>query len=284
MSVKKGVLHVIATPIGNLSDMTMRAIEVMREVDVLYAEDTRHTGQLCAHLGISPKLRSLHEHNEKDRVDEVIGHLQSGNSVGYVSDAGTPLISDPGYRIVSACHRAGLIVSPVPGVSALTAALSVSGLPTDRFMYQGFLPAKSGARRAALELLSAETATLVFFESKHRVIESLQDMQQVLGDRVVCIARELTKTYETVLHGRFSDLLLAMHEKREWHKGEFVLVVSGAPGKSSGGSLQLSKELQSLLIELADELPPRKAARIVASHSGINKKMLYDWLIDQKAD
>ena len=282
MSVKKGVLHVIATPIGNLSDMTKRAIEVMKEVDVLYAEDTRHTGQLCAHLGISPKLRSLHEHNEQGRVDEVIGHLQSGQSVGYVSDAGTPLISDPGYRIVSACHRAGLTVSPVPGVSALTAALSVSGLPTDRFLYLGFLPAKSGARRAALELLSAETATLIFFESKHRVIESLADMQQVLGDRVLCVARELTKTYETVLHGRFSELLLALNEKREWHKGEFVLVVAGASDKSPDGLVPFSTDVQKLLIELADELPPRKAARIVANHSGISKKVLYDWLIDQK--
>ena len=218
MSVRKGVFHVIATPIGNLSDITQRARDTMAGVDILYAEDTRHTARLCNHLGISPKLRSLHDHNEADRITEVINSLQSGLALGLVSDAGTPLISDPGYRIVSAVHKAGLTASPVPGASALTSVLSVCGLPTDRFLFNGFLAAKSSARRKSLESLRAERATLVFFESRHRIVASLVDMQDIFGDRQVCVAREVTKAFETIIHGEFSEVLQSIEKDSDAQK------------------------------------------------------------------
>ena len=178
MSVNKGVFYVIATPIGNLADVTHRAAQVLAEVDHLFAEDTRHSMNLCRHLGVSPPLHSLHEHNEEQRIERILALLQSGCAVGLVSDAGTPLISDPGYRIVAACHQAGFVVSPVPGVSALSTALSVCGLPTDRFTFCGFPPAKRGARVEFFEQLKTDPATLVFFESRHRIVASLADMVQ----------------------------------------------------------------------------------------------------------
>ena len=278
MSLRKGVFHVIATPIGNLSDITLRAKEAMSEVDILYAEDTRHTSRLCAHLGIKPKLRSLHDHNEEGRIAEVTEHLRSGLSVGLVSDAGTPLISDPGYRIVAACLEAGLPVSPVPGVSALTAALSVCGLPTDSFLFKGFLSSKSGARQKALSELKAERATLVFYESKHRIVDSLADIQATLGDRKVCVARELTKAFETVLQGPLSEIRQLIIDNVDWQKGEFVVVVSGAVEVAG----ELTAEVQNLLLELSNDLAPRRAAHIVANHSGVPKKVLYNWLLEQK--
>jgi len=278
MSLRKGVFHVIATPIGNLADMTPRAREAIGEVDVLYAEDTRHTARLCSHFGVSPKLRSLHDHNEQDRIAEVIDQLQSGLSVGLVSDAGTPLISDPGYPFVAACHAAGLSVSPVPGVSAMTAALSVCGLPTDRFLYSGFLPAKTAARKKVLGDLATVSVTLVFFESKHRILETLADMQAVFGDRDICVARELTKVFEQVAHGKLSELLPMIADDADWQKGEFALVVSGAPEAIA----ELDSGVQSLLLDLAAEMAPRTAAKIVAAHSGVSKKVLYEWLLANK--
>ncbi len=278
MSVRKGVFHVIATPIGNLADMTDRARDVMAGVDILYAEDTRHTGKLCAHLGISPKLRSLHDHNEQDRIAEIVESLQSGLSVGLVSDAGTPLISDPGYRIVTACHRAGLPVSPVPGVSALTAALSVCGLPTDRFLFTGFLPAKTSARNKSLVGLQTEGATLVFFESRHRIVAALADMQEVLGDRLICVAREVTKAFETIAYGKLSEVLQRIKNNPDMQKGEFVVMVSGAPQNV----VTFDAATQDLLKEVAAEIPPKRAAKIVARHSGVPAKELYEWLLQQK--
>ncbi len=278
MSVRKGVFHVIATPIGNLSDMTQRARDTMAGVDILYAEDTRHTARLCTHLGISPKLRSLHDHNEQDRIAEIIDSLQSGLAVGLVSDAGTPLISDPGYRIVSACHAAGITVSPVPGVSAVTSALSVCGLPTDRFVFIGFLPAKSSARRGSLESLKAESATQVFFESKHRIVAALTDMRDVLGDRTVCVAREVTKAFETISHGRLADVLLNIESDPDSQKGEFVVIVSGA----AAGTMTLDSATQVLLTDVAAEIPPKRAAKIVARYTGLAARDLYEWLLQQK--
>lgn len=279
MSVRKGVLHVIATPIGNLSDITPRAVDAMRSVDRLYAEDTRHTGQLCAHLGIQVKLKSLHDHNEQGRVDEVLGCLRAGDSVGIVSDAGTPLISDPGYRIVAACHAADIPVTPVPGVSALTAALSVCGLPTDRFVFRGFLPAKRGARKELLESLQGEIASTVFFESKHRIVDTLKDMYSVFGDREICVARELTKAFETIVRGSLEDVASQVASNSDWQKGEFVLVLAGAVEQGS----EITPEAQSLLLDLAAELAPRKATQIVSNHTGVSKKLLYQWLLDRNA-
>jgi len=278
MSVRKGVFHVIATPIGNLSDITARARDTMAGVDILYAEDTRHTAHLCTHLGINPKLRSLHDHNEEGRITEVIESLQAGLAVGLVSDAGTPLISDPGYRIVAACHKAGLPVSPVPGVSAVTSVLSVCGLPTDRFLFSGFLSARASARRKSLEELATVTATLVFFESKHRIVEALTDMQVVLGDRQVCVAREVTKAFESIMHGSLSEVLELVENNTDSQKGEFVVVVCGASEAESS----LDANIQKLLQDLASVIAPKQAAKIVARHSGVPTRTLYEWLLSQK--
>lgn len=278
-SSKKGVFFVIATPIGNLADITERARDTIAGLDCLYAEDTRHTGQLCRHLGLSPTLHSLHEHNERERIDEVLSRLRGGQRIGLVSDAGTPLISDPGYRIVAACHAEGIAVSPLPGASALLAALSVCGLPTDKFTFHGFLPAKTVARCNVLEEIAQSEHTNVFFESKHRILDALTDISNVLGaGREICIARELTKTFETILHGEVAQLRAQIEANDQWQKGEFVLVLGGA-GSSQAN---FSADVQVLLLSLANELPPRKAVSIVAQHSGVDKKILYDWLVGQK--
>lgn len=279
-ALKTGTLFIIATPIGNLQDVSERMRQTIAQVDCLYAEDTRHTGKLCQHLGLNPAMRSLHDHNETDRIEEVLGRLRNGESLGLVSDAGTPLISDPGYRIVAACHREGICVSPVPGPSALIAALCVCGLPTDRFSFYGFLPAKSAARRAMLSEIATTGATSVFFESRHRVLEALADVCEVLGDdRRLCIARELTKTFETVLHGNAAQLLEQTRSNTDWQKGEFVLVIQGAVAVSP----DFTASVQSLLLAIAKEMVPRKAVAIVAGHTGLDKKMLYDWLVSQKS-
>lgn len=276
---KKGVFYVIATPIGNLDDITVRARMMLAEVDYLYAEDTRHTGQLCRHLGVNTQLRSLHDHNEEQRIDDVIVLLKNGHSVGLVSDAGTPLISDPGFRIVAACHKAGVVVSPVPGASALLAALSVCGLPTDRFSFRGFLPARSSARRAILEGIVNSPETTVFFESRHRIVDSLTDMREVLGDdRQVCIARELTKTFETITLDQLQSLVQKTEANPDWQKGEFVLAVASGTQEV----VSFSPQVQGLLLDLSAELAPKRAVSIVARNTGLDKKQLYDWLVVQK--
>ena len=278
-ALKKGVLYVIATPIGNLADLSARMRDTMQQVDVLYAEDTRHTGKLCREMGINPLMRSLHDHNEADRVQEVLERLRAGESLGLVSDAGTPLISDPGYRIVAACHQESIPVSPVPGPSAVITALSVSGLPTDRFSFYGFLPARSAARRELLSEVASVASTSVFFESKHRLLDSLSDIKEVLGsDRRICIAREISKTFETILQDEVGVLLEQVRANANWQKGEFVLVVNGAQAVAE----DFSTQIQSLLVSIAKEVAPKKAVAIVAAHSGLDKKMLYDWLVAQK--
>jgi 16S rRNA (cytidine1402-2'-O)-methyltransferase len=280
MSVTKGIFYVIATPIGNLSDITQRAAQVLGEVDHLFAEDTRHTLNLCRHLGVSPPLHSLHEHNEQARIDQVLGLLQSGSAVGLVSDAGTPLISDPGYRIVAACHEAGIQVSPVPGVSALSAALSVCGLPTDQFGYHGFPPARRSARLKWLEALRDETASLVFFESRHRIVESLADMVQVFGaEREAAVCRELTKTFETIWRAPLAQLLARTRDDDNAQRGEFVVVVSGAL-TTAGGTLDVATE--KLLMQLAQQLPPRKAAGLIADYTGLSKRDIYQRLMEMQ--
>ncbi len=276
---KNGVFYVIATPIGNLSDISERAKQTLASVDCVYAEDTRHTGALCRRLGLNPKLYSLHEHNERDRVSEVLGKLQSGESVGLVSDAGTPLISDPGYRIVAACHQHGLGVSPVPGASSLIAALSVCGLPTDVFTFHGFLPAKSTARCKMLAELSDVPSTSVFFESKHRIVDALADVVDVLGEhRQLCLCRELTKVFETIISGSAAEVLAQTRGNDIWQKGEFVVVVGGARKEPAG----MTPEVRRLLVDVAAEIPPKRAIAIVARHTGVDKKILYEYLVAQK--
>ena len=278
-SVVAGVLYIVATPIGNLADLSDRARQILAQVDCVFAEDTRHTVLLCRHYGLEPDLKSLHEHNEQQRVADVLGRLRSGESLALVSDAGTPLINDPGYRVVTACHEAGFAVSPIPGPSALIAALSVCGLPTDRFIYHGFLPARATARRQSLAELQYLQATQVFFESRHRIVDCLKDIADVLGpEREVCIAREITKKFESIHKGSALQMLKLTEQTTDNQKGEVVVLIAGAGPQQA----LLTVENQRLLLDLASELPPRKATAIVARHTGLDRKYLYEWLLQNK--
>jgi len=274
-----GVLYVVATPIGHLGDVSARAAEVLHEADVIVAEDTRHTRKLLNHLGVaSPKLVSLHEHNEVRQLSRVIHMVTSGQQVALVSDAGTPLISDPGYRLVDRAKTLALPVVAVPGPSAVTAALSVSGLPTDRFVFEGFLPARAEARGSRLRLLSSESRTLVFFESPKRVVDTLADIARIFGeDRLVSFCRELTKRFESVERGTAGALAAKFHAQHEKIKGEIVLVVKGVKEDASGKPID-----EGLLIELlAGALPPRKASDIAAQLTGGRKNDFYKRILQQ---
>jgi len=276
MAEETGTLYIIATPIGNLADVTDRARQVLASVDVVLAEDTRHSKTLLRHLGIQASLRSLHEHNEKDRVDEVMTMLREGLNIGLISDAGTPLISDPGYRLVENCHRSGLAVSPIPGASALTAALSVCGLPTDQFVYLGFPPAKSTARQQAFRALAAEQRTMVIYESKHRVVGCLEDLLSVFGaDRQATLLRELTKAHETIMRSSLAQLLATITEQDQQRLGEFVIVVAGADAVDP----EYSPQLDRLLLQFAELVPPRKAAGLIADYFEMPKRAVYERLL-----
>ncbi len=267
-----GMLHVVATPIGNLADLSPRAVETLRKVDAICAEDTRHTRQLLAHHGIERPLIALHEHNEADAVAKLVARLLDGDALALVSDAGTPLISDPGFRLVRAAREAGLRVSPVPGPSALIAALSVAGLPSDRFVFEGFLPAKATARRQRLQQLVAEPRTLVFYESAHRIGDALGDMAGVFGgDRPAVLARELTKLFETVLDGSLDELCSQVASDPNQRKGEFVLLVHGA-GDDADAKVVEGRRLYGVL---SGHLPPSTAAKLAAELSGATRKALY---------
>lgn len=272
MSNAAGKLYVVATPIGNREDITLRAMEVLRGVDRIVAEDTRHSRRLLDHLGIQRPMMSLHEHNEGEAAQRVIGLLQAGESLALISDAGTPLISDPGFPLIRACREQGIEVVPVPGPSALIAALSVSGLPTDRFRFEGFLARRRAARVAQLQGLVDEPATLVFYESSHRIGEMLQDLAAVFGDaRRGVIARELTKIHETVRAAPLGELLAWVEADENQRKGEFVVLLAGAEAGPSGSSPDVDRLLRILL----DELPLRQAAALAARISGQNRNALY---------
>ena len=265
-------LHVVATPIGNLGDLSPRAQQVLREVDAVCAEDTRRSGQLLAHFGIGTPLLALHEHNEQQLAERLVARLLAGESLALVSDAGTPLVSDPGYRLVRAAREAGVRVSPVPGPSALVAALSVAGLPSDRFAFEGFLPAKASARRERLAELAGEARTLVFYESSHRIDESLADLREAFGDgRPAVLGRELTKLFETVLDGSLADLHARVLADADQRKGEFVLVVQGV-GEDADAILAEGRRVHAIL---ARQLPPSAAARLAAEITGAPRKALY---------
>lgn len=267
-----GTLHVVATPIGNLGDLSPRALEVLRAVAAVCAEDTRHTRRLLAHFGIERPLLAVHEHNEDDVAGKLVERLLAGESLALVSDAGTPLVSDPGFRLVRAARAAGIAVSPVPGACAFVAALSVAGLASDRFVFEGFLPAKAAARRERLASLAGETRTLVFYESAHRIEDALADCVVVFGaERPAVLARELTKLFETVLDGTLGELQAKVEADPDQRKGEFVLLVQGA-GEDAGAKVAEGRRLYA---KLCEHLKPSQAAKLAAELSGAPRKALY---------
>lgn len=273
-------LYVVATPIGNLQDMVPRAVEILQQVSLIAAEDTRHSAPLMRHFDIETPLMAYHDHSDVRALDRIGDVLNAGQSVALISDAGTPLISDPGYRLLQHAHACGWKVVPVPGASALIAALSVAGLATDRFRFEGFLKAKTAARREQLQSLSHETATLVFYEAPHRVLETLRDMQKEWGDeRLVVLARELTKAFETVLRAPLSELIATVEADSNQARGEIVLLVAGSEPQTA----ELDAEVEQWLTLLAPELPPRKVAALVAEVTGLSRKTLYNWLLAHKS-
>jgi 16S rRNA (cytidine1402-2'-O)-methyltransferase len=270
-----GCLYVVATPIGNLEDITLRALRVLAEADVVAAEDTRHSRALLARHGLQRPLQALHEHNEEQQAPQLIERLRQGASVALISDAGTPLLSDPGYRLVGLAAAAGVDVMAVPGPSSVTAALSISALPTDRFVFEGFLPARPAARRKTLAKLRDEPRTLVFFESSHRIAECLVDLAQAFGaDRQAAICREMTKQFETVLRGPLGELVERVASDPDQRKGEFVLVVAGCAAAAEGAlsaALRLARELQPLV-------GASQAARIAARLLEVPRRDVYEAL------
>ena len=265
-------LYIVATPIGNLNDITLRAIEILKKVDIVAAEDTRHSGLLLQHLGIKAKLFALHDHNEQEKSQLLIEKLKSGVSIALISDAGTPLINDPGYHLVKACRENEINVVPIPGACAAIAALSVAGLPSDKFSYEGFLPAKSKARQDYLMTLVNETRTMIFYESTHRLLDTLHDMQTVFGaDKQIVLAKELTKTWETIVSYPMTQLINWLNEDIARQKGEFVLIVEGHTKTDT----DIDPNVIHTLKLLTKELPLKKAAAITAEIYGLKKNQLY---------
>lgn len=272
-SVQPGCLWVVATPIGHREDLSARAIETLRTVSVIAAEDTRHSRPLLVHHGIDTPLIALHEHNERDAVDAIVRRMTAGESVALISDAGTPLISDPGFRLVRGARAAGIRCIPVPGACAAIAALSVAGLPSDRFIFEGFLPPKAAARRGRLQELAGDARTVIFYESSHRVAESLADMRDIFGaTREAVLARELTKMFETVLGEPLAELAARVAADPDQQRGECVILVAGR-GEEADAKLA---EGQRIFAILRDELPPAKAAKLAAAISGAPRKLLYE--------
>lgn len=273
MDVKRGRLWIVATPIGNLEDLSPRATAVLRDVALVAAEDTRHSGPLLARVGSRARTLALHEHNEREQALRIVETLREGHDVAVVADAGTPLVSDPGYRLVRAAREAGIEVSPVPGPCAAIAALSVAGLASDRFVFEGFLPARAAARRERLGALVAEARTLIFYESSHRIVDMLGDLVALFGaDRPAVVARELTKLFETVLSAPLADLLARVEADANQQRGEFVVLVAGAVGAEADATLAEGRRVFALL---RDELPPARAAKIAAAITGAPRRLLY---------
>ncbi len=267
-----GTLFIVPTPIGNLEDMTQRAIRVLQEVDVIAAEDTRHSQKLMQHYAISTRLISLHDHNEEQRAKQIVEKLKLGQSVALISDAGTPLISDPGYGLVSQCREQELDVVPLPGACAAITALSAAGLPTDRFRFEGFLPVKQQAKQQVLDSLAQESATAVFYESPRRIADTVSAIVDVLGDdRRVVLAKELTKAFETFYVGTAANALEWLLVDSNHQRGEFVLMIGGHINNSA----DIPAEALALLISLIAEMPLKKAAAITAKHYDLKKNALY---------
>lgn len=276
-----GTLYVVATPIGNLDDLSARARQVLSEVQLIAAEDTRHSGKLLQLIGCSVPMLSLHEHNERQRSAELLLRLQQGMDIALISDAGTPLISDPGYDLVNVLTQQGVRVVPIPGPCAAIAALSVAGLPTDRFVFEGFLPARSGKRHERLQELLHEQRTLVFYEAPHRCRETLEDLQAVFGGaRRIAVCRELTKLHETSYYGDLATLAARAARDEDMSRGELVLVVAGAAPIETRTT---SVDAEQLLIALLEELPASQAAKLTARICGGNRSELYALAVQRKA-
>ncbi len=274
-----GVLYVVATPIGNLADITYRAVTILGAVQLIAAEDTRHSARLLHHYGINTPCMPLHEYNEREQAEKLIERLEQGASIALISDAGTPLISDPGFCLVSMAHEHGLQVVPVPGPSAILAALPVSGLPVDRFCFEGFLPARAQARRKRLQGLCEETRTLIFYESPHRIGATVQQMSDVFGsERQAVIARELTKTFETIHGDSLQKLSVWLAGDSNRQRGEFVLLVQGAERRPGSG--ELDADTRRIAKILSANLPPRQAAELAARITGEKKNLLYRYIIN----
>lgn len=277
MSDLPGKLYIVATPIGNLDDISQRALNLLSNVDLIAAEDTRHSAKLLNHYSIKTRTISLHDHNERHKSQWLIEQLAQGHNIALISDAGTPLISDPGYHLVKAVREAGGQISTIPGPCAFIAALSISGLPTDKFVFEGFLPAKAAARQVAYQALLKESKTVIFYESTHRIYESVSQAIEVLGEeRGAALVKELTKSYETVVQGTLQTILEWLTVEPAHCKGEFVLMFSGVEVAS-----QLDPRDEKLFRLLVNEMPSKKAAAIVAEMTGLKKNYLYQWWLQQ---
>jgi 16S rRNA (cytidine1402-2'-O)-methyltransferase len=270
ISSMTGILYIVATPIGNLEDITLRALRVLREVDVIAAEDTRHTLILLSHHGIRTPLTSYHEHNEKTKAQDLVTRLARGQNIALVSDAGTPAISDPGFRLVVKAIRAGVRIIPIPGASALTAVLSATGLPTDRFVFEGFLPAKKSQRRERLQSLRDETRTLIFYEAPHRLKDALDDIYELLGNREAVLAREVSKIHEEFLRGPVSELIRVLGGGDV--RGEVTLIISGSAGESRVDEHVLKTEIRELK---GKGLRVKEIAEVLGEKFGYPKKDIY---------
>ncbi|WP_236207795.1 16S rRNA (cytidine(1402)-2'-O)-methyltransferase [Pseudomonas tohonis] len=278
-----GKLYVVATPIGNLDDISARALRVLREVALIAAEDTRHSVRLLQHFGINTPLAACHDHNEREEGGRFLARLQAGEDVALISDAGTPLISDPGYHLVRQVRAAGIAVVPVPGPSALIAALSAAGLPSDRFIFEGFLPAKTAGRRSRLELVKEEPRTLIFYEAPHRILECLEDMVSIFGgERQAVLARELTKTFETLKGNPLAALRDWVASDSNQQRGECVLLVAG--WQAPEGEDAISGEASRVLDLLLAELPLKRAAALAAEITGVRKNLLYQAALERQGD
>ena len=283
VTIKPGCLYVVATPIGDVGDMSVRGRAVLAAVDQVAAEDTRTSAKLFDQLDLRTPLTAVHDHNEAHRVPGLIAKLQAGESLALISDAGTPLISDPGYRLIAAAHDAGIRVAPVPGPCAAIAALSVAGLASDRFHFEGFLPSRQGPRVARLSLLAEATPTLILYEAPHRIVETLEDLVATFGaDRLATLAREITKTFETIKRATLAELLAWVMADSNQQRGEIVLVVAGAPERDAEDTRPLSAE--TILRVLVRELPVKQAAGLAAELMGLKRNGLYDMALKLKQE
>ncbi|MGV6988908.1 16S rRNA (cytidine(1402)-2'-O)-methyltransferase [Testudinibacter sp. P80/BLE/0925] len=279
MDNQSGMLYIVATPIGNLQDISQRALDTLAHVDLIAAEDTRHSGLLLNHYGIKKPLFALHDHNEQQKAELLAKRLLNGENIALISDAGTPLISDPGFHLVRHCRQAGIKIVPIPGACAAITALCAAGIASDRFCFEGFLPAKSKARRDKFAELKNESRTLIFYESTHRILDSLADMQTVWGgERYLVLARELTKTWETIHGDTLENLLAWLQQDSNRSKGEMVLIVEG---QSAVEESEFSAEAVNALALIRQELPLKKAAAIVAELYGYKKNALYQFGLER---